>query len=159
MKITRKGLYIIYRLGKCGGDLEEANSVLTVQKKPVKKRKIKSWGDDGFVGRVQFGCFDYDVRFVPEEKIKQEIGQSDDMNVFGAINQFDQIIYIASDSSLQTQKATLMHELIHAVFLLNGTSCVGDEKTLSDELLVDRTSNGIYEIMRRNPEIIRWITK
>ncbi len=30
-----------------------------------KKRKVKTWGDEGFVGKVQYGCFDYDVRFVP----------------------------------------------------------------------------------------------
>ena len=34
-----------------------------------------------------------------------------------------------------------------------------DGLNISSEELVDRTANGVFEIMRRNPEIMRWLTK
>lgn len=103
---------------------------------------------------------------MPEEKIKFYIGANDSSNVFGAINQFDQVIYIASDTTPQCQKATMLHELIHAIFLMNGSMNVGatsedvqEQMNVSSELLVDRTANGIFEIMRRNPELMRWLLR
>lgn len=121
----------------------------------------KTWGDDGFLGKVFYGCFDYDVHFIPQALIKQKIGSTqEEASIFGAINQFEQIIYIASDSSPQCQRATLLHELIHAIFLQNSSSLVGDESpNIESELLVDRTANGVFEILRRNPEVLRWLTK
>lgn len=35
-----------------------------------KKKRVKTWGDEGFIGKVHYGCFDYDVRFVPQDVIK-----------------------------------------------------------------------------------------
>ena len=70
-------------------------------KKTPRRRKVKSWGDEGFVGKIQYGAFDYSVEFVPEEKIKEIIGSEEDNNVYGAINQFQQVIYIASDTTMQ----------------------------------------------------------
>lgn len=64
--------------------MEEEKKVVT-----KRKRKVKTWGDDGFSTKVSYGCFDYAVKFMPEEKIKFYIGANDSSNVFGAINQFD----------------------------------------------------------------------
>jgi hypothetical protein len=36
---------------------------------------------------------------------------------------------------------------------------VDEQMNVASELLVDRTANGIYEILRRNPEVVRWLTK
>lgn len=76
------------------------------------------------------------------------------------------MVYIASDTSPQCQKATMLHELVHAIFLMNGSMNVGSTKedvqeqmNVSSELLVDRTANGIFEIMRRNPELMRWLLR
>ena len=135
-------------------------------KKTPRRRKVKSWGDEGFVGKIQYGAFDYSVEFVPEEKIKEIIGSEEDKNVYGAINQFQQIIYISSDSTMQCKKATLLHELVHAIFLMNGSMYVGDSKedideqmNVASELLVDRTANGMFEIIRRNPEVMKWLQR
>lgn len=139
---------------------------LEKKKSPV-KRKVKAWGDEGFVGKVSYGAFDYRVEFVPEEKIKELIGsENDESDVYGAIHQFQQTIYIASDTTMQCKKATLLHELVHAIFLMNGSMQVGTSKedvdeqmNVASELLVDRTANGMFEILRRNPEVVRWLTK
>ena len=67
---------------------------------------------------------------------------------------------------MQCKKATLLHELVHAIFLMNGSMYVGTSKedvdeqmNVASELLVDRTANGVFEILRRNPEVVRWLTK
>ena len=57
-------------------------------KKSPKRRKVKSWGDEGFVGKIQYGAFDYSVEFIPQDKIKEIIEADDDSNIYGAINQF-----------------------------------------------------------------------
>lgn len=50
-----------------------------------------------------------------------------------------------------------MHELVHAVLLRNGNSKDLDEKGAESEELVDTIALGVYELIRRNPELIRWI--
>ena len=123
----------------------------------------KTWGDDGFVATVQYGAYEYSVKFVPEDKIKEFTDQKgEDVRVFGGVNCYEQTILVSADASVQTQKATLLHELVHAILLRNGTSIdEEDEKTqnVTSEALVDGVALGVYEIIRRNPELVRWIQK
>lgn len=167
MKKNPKGFFCRSPLKKeggeffIGGNVEEEKIITT-----KRKRKLKNWGDEGFSAKISYGCFDYEVKFLPEEKIKTIIGASDGSNIFGAIDQFEQLVYIASDTTSQCQKATLLHELVHAIFLMNGSMNVGssredvqEQMNVASELLVDRTANGIFEIMRRNPELMRWLLK
>jgi hypothetical protein len=68
MKITPTGDYIKFIYDKHGGLVEETK--VEVEKKVVpKKRKVKSWGDNGFVGKIQFGCYEYTVKFLPEKDV------------------------------------------------------------------------------------------
>lgn len=123
----------------------------------------KTWGDDGFVATVQYGAYEYSVRFVSEDKIKEFTDQKgEDVRVFGGVNCYEQTILVSADASEQTQKATMLHELVHAILLRNGTSIdEEDEKTqnVTSEALVDGMALGVYEIIRRNPELVRWIQK
>ena len=125
--------------------------------------KKKTWGDDGFVATVQYGAYDYKVMFVSEDKIKEFTDQKgEDVRVFGGVNCYEQTILVSADASEQTQKATMLHELVHAILLRNGTSIdEDDEKTqnVTSEALVDGMALGVYEIIRRNPELVRWIQK
>ena len=129
---------------------------------PVKRRK-KTWGDEGFVTKVQYGAYDYTVKFIKEENIRKFVGQEDEnIRVFGGINCYEQEILISSEASLQTQKCTLLHELVHAVLLRNGTSVDEDDVdtlNVTSEELVDSMALGFYELMRRNPELMRWLMK
>ena len=67
---------------------------------------------------------------------------------------------------MQCKKATMLHELVHAIFLMNGSMYIGDTKedvdeqmNVASELLVDRTANGMFEIIRRNPEVMKWLQR
>ena len=103
------------------------------------------------------------MKFLTEDKIRQFVGQNDDnVRVFGGVNCYEQQILISSEASEQTQKATVLHELTHAILLRNGTSVdEEDEKTqnVTSEELVDSMALGMYELMRRNPDLVRWLSK
>ena len=56
-----------------------------VEKKPIKKRKVKTWGDNGFVGKIQYGCYEYTVKFLPEEEVIKYIDTVPAPRTYGAI--------------------------------------------------------------------------
>ena len=139
-----------------GGLVEEEK----VEKKVTpKKRKVKSWGDNGFVGKVQFGCYEYTVCFLPEKDVIKYIDQGSSQKTYGAICCDDQTILVSSDLTPQTQKLSLMHELMHMVFLNNNVGI--SEKTLNiqEEELVDNIAARFLEVMKRNPDLMRWLLR
>jgi len=69
------------------------------------------------------------------------------------------MILIRADSTAQTQKVTLLHELVHAVLLRNGNSQDAETKDINSEELVDGIALGMYELIRRNPEMTRWLSR
>ena len=129
----------------------------------VEKRTKKSltWGDEGFTTQIQYGAYTYTIKFVPEEIIKEFIhSEEEGMSVFGGVNCYQQEILIASGTTPQTQKATVLHELVHVILLRNGNSLDDEEqKKIDSEELVDSMALGIMELVRRNPELIKWLTK
>ena len=129
-----------------------------------RKTRKKTWGDEGFTGTLQYGAYDYTVKFVTEKEIRKFVGAPDneETRVFGGVNCYEQTILISSEASEQTKKSTMLHELVHAILLRNGTSIdEDDEKTqnVTSEELVDSMAMGVYELIRRNPELVRWIEK
>lgn len=79
--------------------------------------------------------------------------------MFGGVNCYKQMILVSAGSTPQTQKATLLHELVHAVLLRNGNSQDLDEKGSESEELTDTIALGMFELIRRNPELMRWLEK
>ena len=82
--------------------------------------------------------------------------------MFGGINCYGQEILVSCETTEQTKKATVLHELVHAILLRNGTSVDEDDKdsqNVTSEELVDSMALGMYELIRRNPELVRWLTK
>ena len=69
------------------------------------------------------------------------------------------MILIRADTTDQTQKVTLLHELVHAVLLRNGNSQDTETKDINSEELVDGIALGMYESIRRNPEMTRWLSR
>ena len=98
-----------------------------------------------------------------EDKIRKFVQQEDEnIRVFGGVNCYEQEILVSSEATEQTQKATVLHELIHAILLRNGTSVDEDDestKNVTSEELVDSMALGIYELILRNPELVRWLAK
>ena len=57
-----------------------------VKKIVTKKTKKKTWGDNGFVGKVFYGCYDYEIKFIPKNEIKIKVKAQDDSTIYGAID-------------------------------------------------------------------------
>lgn len=126
----------------------------------MKKKKVKTWGDSGFIGKIQFGCYEYKVRFLPEEKVAEYI----DSNVvapktYGAICCDDQTILVTSDLTEQTKKLSLMHELVHMIFLNNNVGVTEKTLNIQSEELVDNVAARMLELMKRNPDLMRWLLR
>ena len=41
---------------------------MEVKKKSTSK-KSKTWGDNGFTAKIQFGCYEYTIKFLPEKDV------------------------------------------------------------------------------------------
>ena len=81
------------------------------------------------------------------------------MTCFGGVNCFQQTILICASSTEQTKKETVLHELVHVILLRNGNSQDLTEKGSESEELTDTVALGMFEIIRRNPELMRWLMK
>ena len=136
-----------------GGIVEEEKKV------PKTKKKIKKWGDSGFVGKIQFGCYDYVVKFIPEKDVARYINMPQDAKTYGAICCDDQTILVSSELTPQTQKLSLMHELTHMLLLNNNIGVCEETLNVQQEDLVDNLASRYLELMKRNPDLMRWLLK
>ena len=130
-----------------------------VESKPIKKRKAKTWGDNGFVGKVQYGCYEYTVKFLTEAEVVKYIDQTPSPRTYGAICCDDQLILISSELTEQTKKLSLMHELMHMLFLNNNVGLTENTLNIQSEELVDNVAARMLELMKRNPELMRWLLR
>jgi len=49
--------------------------------------KKKTWGDEGFETTIHYGAYDYTVKFVAEDEIRQFVKEdNEDISVFGGVN-------------------------------------------------------------------------
>lgn len=124
-----------------------------------KKPRIKKWGENGFVGKIQYGCYEYTIRFVPEKAVAKYASLYPDTKAYGVIHCDEQTILISSDLTEQTKKLSLMHELTHMVFLNNNVGLSEDTLNIQKEELVDNVAARMFELMKRNPELMRWLLK
>ncbi len=129
------------------------------EKEKIKKRKVKTWGDNGFVGKVQFGCYEYTVKFLTEAEVVKYIDQTPSPRTYGAICCDDQLILISSELTEQTKKLSLMHELMHMLFLNNNVGITENTLNIQSEELVDNVAARMLELMKRNPELMRWLLR
>lgn len=60
-------------------------------------------------------------------------------------------IYVEPELSLQRQKITLLHEIIHAMSLCHGLAF--------DEDKTEAFANALYDLIKQNPGLIAWVGK
>lgn len=101
-----------------------------------------------------FGCFNFKIKEDSVENIKALTGSKEDF-LFGAIDNNSQIIVINKDISPQTKRETLLHEIVHAIVFNNNIGSIDNAEDM--ENVVDRTAAGVYEVIKRNPDIVKWI--
>lgn len=64
----------------------------------------------------------------------------------------DKIIKIAKSYSEDSQKATLMHEIVHALGYY-----LGDNVFIKDEQKITGFANLLYDVFVANPEIVKYL--
>ena len=127
-------------------------------KQPPQKRP-KKWGEEGFQCDVQFGCYTYKVYFVSQDEFENYLDMSSLGRCYGAVCYDDQIILIASNISEQLKRLTVWHELMHVMLQNNNVNDGRSEVKISDEGFTDTMASRVYEVTRRNPELMRWLMK
>ena len=56
-------------------------------------------------------------------------------------------------------KLSLMHELTHMLFLNNNVGLTENTLNIASEELVDNIAARMLELMKRNPELMRWLLR
>ena len=106
--------------------------------------------------KVNMGCYEYEVSEYADEDMKTKIDvDTEGEVVWGAINDCTQEIYINKEATPQMKRLTLLHEIVHAITFNNDIGSI----TKSDDMenTVDRLASGIYEVMKRNPDVVKWV--
>lgn len=113
--------------------------------------------DTALPKEFKLGGYTYQVKEAEGGEIAKVVGMEEDSAPYGAINPDEQTIYVRRDMTPQMKSVTLAHEITHAIMFNNNIGRLEpDEK---NEDLVDRMGMGIVEVIRRNPEIVSYITK
>lgn len=56
-------------------------------------------------------------------------------------------------------KLSLMHELVHMIFLNNNVGITENTLNIQTEELVDNVAARLLELMKRNPDLMRWLLR
>lgn len=103
---------------------------------------------------VEVGPFRYEVSIDPDELA--HTCRSEHADLMGHTNHRHLRIVLDVSLAPDMLAETLMHEVLHAVFEVNGLSDEwGAER---EEAVVRRTSPMLVEVLRRNPELVAFVT-
>jgi hypothetical protein len=64
-------------------------------------------------------------------------------------------IRYAADQSMMQKRATLLHEVLHAVA---HTAAIDDEEKLTQEEWIGRIESGLLGVLRENPDLVKFLT-
>ena len=78
-----------------------------------------------------------------ENRMRDENGAE----LYGQINYLEQTVTLSNAASLEQKKATLIHELIHGIDKMYNIGL--------KEKQVEKLGNGVYMLIRDNPEMFR----
>jgi len=92
---------------------------------------------------IKVGGFFYSVQVVPY------IGEADHRIQTGVIDYMTCEIKLLERDEWQSQRQTLLHEVIHAIL----TYC-GHYEANSNEEMIDALGNGLYQVLRENPVLV-----
>lgn len=108
---------------------------------------------------VQLGCYTYKIKFISQDGLKEKMESKSDATYFGALLNDYQLIFINEDAMKQMQRLSLLHELTHAIVMQNNLIRVASDDGTNDEETVDKIAQCYYEIMKRNPQVLKWLTE
>lgn len=84
-------------------------------------------------------------------KEKEIIDHNNDL--LGLIVYKDQQIFLKAKMGKEMKQNTLLHEILHGIFLHSGYSELNEKEDLIDSL-----SNSIYQVLKNNKELITYFS-
>lgn len=75
--------------------------------------------------------------------------------LMGMCDNAEQVIYMLPDMPMQNEAATLLHEVIHALFFYFGDGQEGRPWTQED--YVGASANGLAQVFQNNPEFVAYL--
>lgn len=95
---------------------------------------------------VYIAPFEYQVRFIEGDR-------SLEPTRIGVCDKHEHEIAVCAGLNPQMTGNVLIHEMLHAVFYSMGIE-IGDD---NEEDLVNRLANGLQQVMRDNPEAVKYL--
>lgn len=92
--------------------------------------------------KIDVGGYEYEIEYKNEAFVNANAQAIDGQCIFS-----DQKIIIAKTGNEQYQKTVLLHEICHAIIDIY----ISPEK--QDEHFVEQFSKGLYQVLKRNPEL------
>jgi len=74
-------------------------------------------------------------------------------NYLGFVNNNEGFIELRKDGENNSKRISFLHEVVHSILYYAGN------KLKRDEDFIEMMANGIYQVMKENPEIVKWIIK
>ena len=95
---------------------------------------------------AKVGAYLYQLKLVPTDSLEDAVGEADTKA---------QTISIDEGLSIEARKATIVHELLHAIFDAYGIDNVVGEL---DEALVSMLELPLLQLIRDNPRLLAYLT-
>ena len=94
--------------------------------------------------KINIGVTEYDLKLVPEEELKEELG-GEDKAYFGLTDYVGSKIKVNNAHNQQTKKQTFWHEIVHAML-----DEIGMNELNADEGFVDALGKQVYGVIKKN---------
>jgi len=78
-------------------------------------------------------------------------------DAFGEVDFHKNTIYLNPNQSDVDYRETLLHEIIHVLYFMNGLSQECEKLSLTDELLTTLTSQNLFNFMFNNKKLFHFI--
>ena len=103
-------------------------------------------------GSVKIGPFEYRVVAEAADHLAAEKDQGTRLDGRGSAP--EQAIHINPQHVEMYQRSTMIHEILHQVFVVAGTGIDTDD----EEKICRALEGGLLGALRENPDLVRWLT-
>ncbi len=100
------------------------------------------------IDSVRIGGITHTIKMVPDLHSVGENGVK--KSFYGQIEYKTSTIQLESEASLDQQKSTLIHEMLHGIL-----AQAGDESEIEKQIVI--LGYGLYQVLRDNPQLVALI--
>ena len=103
-------------------------------------------------GSVKIGPFQYQVVAEPAGHMFAEKDMGTRLDGRGSAS--EQTIHVHPQQAEMYQRSTMIHEILHQVFVVAGTGL----DTEDEERICHALEGGLLGVLRENPDLVAWLT-